>query len=94
MNPQALLDALGLAPQLTGARCRGRHSLFDDGATGEHPDAVNLRHAHALELCARCPALDRCLTWFEELPSSKRPFGVVAGQVHRAKPVGRPRRSA
>ena len=94
MTPQGLLDAVGLAPSLPGANCRGRHALFDDGATGEHPDDVNQRHAEAIGLCACCPALDRCADWYDGLPPTRRPAGVIAGQVNRAKPVGRPRRSA
>ncbi|MGP4058782.1 hypothetical protein ACTWP6_28845 [Mycobacterium sp. 4D054] len=94
MSVQSLFDAVGLAPSLPGAKCRGRHSLFDDAATGEHPDVVVRRHAEAIVLCARCPALDRCVDWYESLPRSQRPFGVVAGIVNRPKAVGRPRKSA
>ena len=94
MSVQSLFDAVGLAPSLPGAKCRGRHSLFDDGATGEHPDVVNQRHVQALELCALCPVLTRCEDWLDSLPTSQRPVGVVAGQLVRPKVPGRPRRSA
>ncbi len=44
MSVQSLFDAVGLAPSLPGAKCRGRHSLFDDAATGEDvPSSVELR---------------------------------------------------
>jgi WhiB family redox-sensing transcriptional regulator len=77
----ALLDAVGAAPCLPGARCRGRHTLFDPPAPGENPDTVASRHAQALGLCSRCPALSRCGDWLESLPPRKRPHGVVAGNV-------------
>ena len=94
MNAQALFDAIGLAPSLPGAACRGRHWLFDEAAKGEDPDVVVQRHSEAIGLCARCPALGRCTDWFESLPPNRRPLGVVAGMVNRPRPAGRPRRSA
>ncbi|MGD9517526.1 MAG: WhiB family transcriptional regulator, partial [Mycolicibacterium sp.] len=79
-------------------RAGDRHLNFyetrDNLATGEHPDVVVQRHSEAIVLCARCPVLDRCVEWYESLPRSKRPFGVVAGIVNRPKAVGRPRKSA
>lgn len=94
MTPADLLDAFGLAPSLPGARCRHRHQLFDEARPGEDEDVVVDRHSQAIQLCARCPSLLRCADWFESLPAAKRPFGVVAGQLNRSAPVGRPRRSA
>jgi WhiB family redox-sensing transcriptional regulator len=84
-----LLAALVGAPALPGARCRGRHHLFDQAARGENPDTVNTRHAQALGLCARCPSLSRCKDWFNALPARERPFGVVAGRVNQ--PPARPK---
>lgn len=91
MSAQGLFDAIGLAPSLPGARCRGRHRLFDEAQPGEDAD---YRHSQALALCGTCPALTRCEQWFDDLPRSRRPAGVVAGQLNRPKAVGRPRRSA
>jgi hypothetical protein len=45
-----------------------------------------------LDELSGCPALARCDTWFYKLPPSKRPQGVVAGEL-RPSPVGRPRKS-
>lgn len=90
----ALLDAIGAAPVLPGARCRRRHHLFDAAAPNEDPEVVSARHAQAFGLCSHCPALDRCAEWFDGLRPSKRPHGVVAGQVRQPKPAGRPRKEA
>lgn len=76
-----LLDAAGAAPVLPGARCRGRHHLFDPAAPEADSDSVAARHTQALGLCEHCPSLNRCRTWFLGLPKSKRPEGVVAGQL-------------
>lgn len=69
------------APSLPGARCRGRHSLFDAAAPDENPDSVQQRHTQALGLCQHCPSLTRCADWLDSLPKRKRPPGVVAGQI-------------
>jgi Transcription factor WhiB len=82
----ALLEAVGAAPCLPGARCRGRHSLFDPAAPGEDPEIMTARHAQALGLCAHCPALARCQAWIASLPPRRRPYGVVAGIVREVKP--------
>jgi hypothetical protein len=87
-----LLSALVGAPAFPGARCRGRHQLFDEPATHEPSEVVAARHAQALGLCSCCPALGRCEDWFNTLPPSKRPAGIVAGEL-RPSPVGRPRKS-
>lgn len=42
----------------------------------------------ALRLCNnRCPALEPCRAWFDALPFSRRPTGVVAGLVITANGV-------
>jgi hypothetical protein len=74
-----LLTALAGAPALPGARCRGKPHLFDEGRPDEPDDVVAARHAQALGLCQRCPALDACAQHFASLPPRKRPGGVVAG---------------
>ena len=71
----ALFEALRGIPPLPGALCRGQHELFDDA------DLPN----RALALCARCPALAGCSTWFEALPPKHRPPGVIAGRVNSPK---------
>ena len=78
-----LFGALGVIPALPGARCRGRHHLFDEPRPGEDEHAAQERHAQALGLCARCPAAERCREWFESLPPRNRPRGVVAGTVNQ-----------
>jgi len=79
----AILEAVGAAPCLPGARCRGRHSLFDPTAKGENPDNTAARHAQALTLCEHCPALARCQDWLDNLPARRRPYGVIAGVVRQ-----------
>jgi WhiB family redox-sensing transcriptional regulator len=75
-----LLLVIAGAPSLPGARCRGRHHLFDPAAPGENPDNVTARHAQALGLCLHCPALAACQSGVADLPLKKRPPGVVAGR--------------
>ncbi len=77
-----LLAAVGAAPALPGARCRGRHHLFDEARQGESQEIVQQRHAQALGLCRICPALASCQTWFKSLKPSRRPRGVVAGTIN------------
>jgi WhiB family redox-sensing transcriptional regulator len=78
---ETLIASLAGAPALPGARCRGRHHLFDPAAPGEAAPVVEQRHAQALGLCSHCPSLDRCQDWVDSLPKGKKPFGVVAGAV-------------
>ena len=78
-----ILEAVGAAPCLPGAKCRGRHALYDPAVKGEDPDTVAARHALAVELCSYCPALDACRSWVDSLPPRQRPHGVVAGKVRR-----------
>jgi hypothetical protein len=79
----ALLVAVGAAPCLPGAKCRGRHALFDPPGISEDPDAVAARHEMALSLCEHCPALARCREWLDSLPPRRRPLGVIAGTVRQ-----------
>jgi WhiB family redox-sensing transcriptional regulator len=76
-----LLLALAGAPALPGARCRNRGALFDPPAPREAPATFAARHRQAIGLCAGCPALSACQTWFIGLPKRQRPQGVVAGRV-------------
>ncbi|AFM16986.1 hypothetical protein Mycch_2203 [Mycolicibacterium chubuense NBB4] len=94
MSALDLFDAVGLAPSLPGAKCRGRHRLFDPPNHGVEPGEAEYAERAAQRLCSVCPALVRCAAWFESLPPSRRPLGVVAGRVNRPRPVGRPRRTA
>ena len=88
-----LAAAIGVAPSLPGARCRGKPHLFDAAGTHEPADVVAARHAQALELCSRCPSSGPCSDWLDGLPKSQRPHGVVAGTVNQT-PRGRPKRAA
>jgi hypothetical protein len=77
-----LLSDLGAAPRLSGAKCRGRHELFDPPDRQQaHSVEVQARYAKALQLCGTCPVLDACGQWYRSLRANKRPGGVVAGQV-------------
>lgn len=93
-TPADLFAAILGAPALPGARCRGRHHLFDEPSHGEAADVAAQRHTQALSLCRDCPALASCEQWFDDLPQSKRPPGVVAGRVHRVNAGGRPSETA
>ena len=84
-----LIATFAGAPALPGARCRGRHHLFDPAATGEDPDAVEQRHTKALGLCEHCPSLRPCRDWLQSLPRQKKPDGVIAGQIRIANRRGR-----
>ncbi|MED5815727.1 hypothetical protein VST63_25490 [Mycolicibacterium sp. 050232] len=88
----ALLAAVGAAPALPGARCRGKHHLFDEAGKNEAPETADQRHQQALGLCRLCPALASCEQWFDKLHNSKRPHGVIAGRVIKPRPAGRPRK--
>jgi hypothetical protein len=81
MSLDALLDAIGAAPCLPGARCRGRSALFDPPVKGEDPGTVAARHAQAVGLCSHCPSINRCTDWSDSLKPSKRPPGVTAGRI-------------
>jgi WhiB family redox-sensing transcriptional regulator len=90
-----LVDRGGI-PRLPGARCRGRHELFDPPLPGP-PEPIWRRQAEALAECRRCPALAACRAWFDELPPRRRPEGVIAGQIHPAPTPsrrGRPRKAS
>lgn len=79
-----LLASLVGAPALPGARCRGRHHLFDERGPDESAETATARHQQALGLCRLCPALASCQQWFGGLPKSQRPPGVIAGAVRTA----------
>lgn len=73
-------------PELPGARCRNHRALFDATCTpggDEDTQLVALREARteAQAICAACPALAKCRAWVESLPQSRRPGGVVAGEL-------------
>jgi WhiB family redox-sensing transcriptional regulator len=69
-----LFAALRSIPALPGAKCVGRHELF------ESPDPGDI--ANAVELCSHCPARLPCAQWVESLPPTQRPAGVVGGRVY------------
>jgi hypothetical protein len=80
----ALLEAVGAAVALPGARCRGRSALFDPAGICEDPETAAQRHTQALGLCSHCDSLARCREWLFNLPPPRRPPGVVAGIVMAA----------
>jgi len=48
---ERLLSSLAGVPLLRGARCRGRHYLFDAQEGDEPDDVASERHLQALGLC-------------------------------------------
>jgi len=72
-------------PILRGARCRGRHDLFDPKGCDEPDDVAQARTEQALRICDSCPALQPCSQWFESLPLKNRPQGVVANRISTRK---------
>lgn len=88
-----LLGALMGAPRLPGARCIGRHQLFDPPGDHEPPEQVAQRHTAAKRLCQSCDALASCEQWLDSLPRTRRPPGVIAGQIH-IHPSDKRRRTA
>jgi len=88
VNPdefQSLLSAAAGVPVLPGARCRGRHHLFDPAAADEPEPVTEARHHQAVRICQSCPALTACGSWVDSLPASKRPPGVIAGRKISAR---------
>lgn len=83
-----LMRALAGTPALPGARCRGRHHLFDPAETGEPADTAAARHQQAIRLCQGCTALASCAEWVDALPPSKRPAGVTAGRIRHPRRRG------
>jgi hypothetical protein len=70
-----LLAAIGAAPSLPGARCKGS-TLWDEI---EDPEIVE----YTTNKCLACPELAKCHAWLYSLPRRKRPEGVCAGVVIR-----------
>jgi hypothetical protein len=77
----SLIDALAGIPRLEGARCRGRAADFDL-EPGSCPEAIEA----AIHICESCPVLRRCREYVDSLPPSKRPRGVVAGELNAWTP--------
>jgi hypothetical protein len=88
-----LRDALGAAPRLDGALCRGS-TMFDEAPPGTAADLVAERIAEAVAVCERCPSLRACNRWLNGLAPPQRPAGVVAGRVSVPEPLQQPRRRA
>lgn len=92
MNWDSMSALLADIPDLHGARCAGLADLFE-ATVDEHGKAdtrTEREHARiaALRLCNGCPALAPCRAWLDGLRPTRRPRGVVAGQVIAAS--GRP----
>lgn len=84
-SPYEALAGILTTPHLAGALCRGLSAVFDV------EDGADPRAQQALQLCARCPALQPCTAWLETLPPRLRPAGVVAGRLPPTAPKKRPR---
>jgi len=85
-----LVDALGGAPRLDGALCRGS-TMFDEAQPGTAAELVAERVATAVATCERCPSLSACTRWLSSLAPAQRPTGVVAGRLTVIEPP-QPRR--
>jgi WhiB family transcriptional regulator, redox-sensing transcriptional regulator len=83
MGRLSLPAAIMPVPDLKGAACEGRSDLFDLAPFYSGDRAQ--REARALAICARCPVLGACSAWFASLPAAERPYGVIAGRVHRPR---------
>jgi hypothetical protein len=60
---ELLREILAGVPRLPGARCIGKHELFDPvpGNGGhQHRRQERIRRAEAARLCAGCPAIRHC----------------------------------
>lgn len=77
----SLVGALVGIPRLDGARCKGRSGTWDLPESDEPPARADARLAAAIAECNVCPALADCRKWIASLRPSKRPLGVVAGQL-------------
>lgn len=66
-------------PRLSGARCAGKHPLFDAEIDGETAEDRSDRLTWARQQCARCPVVSACRTAGLE---QEHPLGVWAGRVH------------
>lgn len=78
---ESFFDALRAVPRLPDAACLGHPHLFDraDGR-GFDPEVKAARDA-AKTICGRCPELDPCRAWIEQLTPGQRPRGVVGGLI-------------
>lgn len=88
MNWTHMAELLACIPDLPGSRCKGRADLYE-ATVAEHGNPASraeIQHARAaaLRLCSDCPALRPCRAWFNELRHTRRPRGVVAGQIVRS----------
>lgn len=86
MTVAAILDELGAAPSLPGARCVDRHQLFDATIEGALPGMAGVAdlaavRAEAVRVCRSCPELEPCGRWLDRQPRRFKPLGVIAGRV-------------
>ncbi|KWX19724.1 hypothetical protein AFM11_34340 [Mycolicibacterium wolinskyi] len=83
-----MAELLAGIPNLPGACCKGRSDLFEATIAGRDGPASKTElensRAAALRLCAACPALAPCRAWLNGLRPTRRPLGVVAGEVVNA----------
>lgn len=82
-----LFAEFSAVPRLAGALCKGQADIWDEPVPPSRdpdPDDTAARIAFALTACQRCPALAACAQWVAGLRPSRRPVGVVAGQLRAA----------
>ncbi|WP_277371061.1 WhiB family transcriptional regulator [Rhodococcus rhodochrous] len=74
-NPIAAL----IDERLTGARCAGRHPLFDAELEFETPEARTSRLSWAAGQCRQCPVASACQTAATE---QEHPLGIWNARVY------------
>ncbi|WP_082921010.1 WhiB family transcriptional regulator [Rhodococcus sp. HS-D2] len=75
--------------RLIGARCAGKHPLFDAELDDETAEERSERLAWARAQCTRCPVQGACRIAAGE---QDNPFGIWGGKVHGLP--GRPKAGA
>jgi hypothetical protein len=93
-RPNGVVDLLERilsgVPLMEGAACVSDPAMFDEADPG-HSNADVRRMEAAARVCRRCPVLAECGAWAASLPASRRPAGVLAGQLPPLPaPVRRP----
>lgn len=79
VGPSASTIRTLLGPDVVGASCAGMAPMHDLDLFGESPAEREQRHALAVTVCSRCPALAPCRAAADEF--GRGAVGVWAGEV-------------
>lgn len=82
----SLLTIAVHAPNLTGARCKGRQSLWEMSNYRGHDDRSYAKRK-AVRECSLCRALPECAQWLATLSQQQRPTGAVCAGVYLPTPA-------